>query len=208
MQGLLENCAVAVFAVDTHHRVIYWNRACEQLTGIEAHQVNGTDLHWTAFYDHKRPCLSDFIIDGVPEKGREHYSLFEKSVLLSNGLHAEGWYPGLGGNRRYIIFDAAPVFNPKGELVAAVETLQDITKRKRLEEEKERLVNELSEASANIKQLRGLLPICSTCKKIRDDKGYWKKLECYIEEHSSAEFTHSLCPACEEKFFRACGKVE
>lgn len=201
MESLIQNCAVALFAIDANHHVIYWNNACEKLTGISSGKIIGTNNHWRAFYDHKRPCLSDLIIDAEEDAGSKYYSVYEKSVLLSNGFHAAGWYPLLGGNRRYIIFDAAPVYSADGELVAAVETLQDITDRKRLEEEKEELVMDLHLASTRIKKLRGLIPICSTCKKIRDDKGYWNKLESYIEEHSEAEFTHSMCPACEERFY-------
>jgi PAS domain S-box-containing protein len=200
-ESLIKNCAVALFAIDANHQVIYWNNACEKLTGISSEKIVGTDYHWRAFYDHPRPCLSDLIIDGKEEEGTDYYSHYEKSVLLSEGFHAAGWYPLLGGNRRYIIFDAAPVYNADGERIAAVETLQDITERKRLEEEKEELVMDLHLASTRIKKLRGLIPICSTCKKIRDDKGYWNKLESYIEEHSEAEFTHSMCPACEEIFY-------
>ncbi len=53
---------------------------------------------------------------------------------------------------------------------------------------------ELQEANANIKTLRGLLPICASCKKIRDDKGYWNQLEAYIQDNSDAEITHGICP--------------
>lgn len=66
----------------------------------------------------------------------------------------------------------------------------------RAEEEKERLIQELKIALANIKTLSGMLPICSVCKKIRDDQGYWKQVETYITEHSEALFTHSVCPVC------------
>jgi PAS domain S-box-containing protein len=201
LESLIQNCAVALFAIDANHRVIYWNNACEKLTGISSNKIIGTNHHWRAFYDHPRPCLSDFIIDGKEEEASSYYSVYEKSVLLSDGFHAAGWYPDLGGDRKYIIFDAAPVYNADGEMVAVVETLQDITVRKRLEEEKEELVMDLHLASNRIKKLRGLVPICSICKKIRDDKGYWNKLESYIEEHSEAEFTHSMCPACEETFY-------
>jgi len=78
--------------------------------------------------------------------------------------------------------------------------LRDITERKRVEEERGKLIHELQEALASIKTLRGLLPICSYCKKIRDDKGYWNRIESYIEDHSGAEFTHGMCPECLKKF--------
>lgn len=76
-----------------------------------------------------------------------------------------------------------------------------ISNRKQAEQEREKLIEELRDAAAKIKTLRGLLPICSTCKKIRDDKGYWKQIESYIREHSEAEFTHSMCPICAKKFY-------
>jgi len=79
--------------------------------------------------------------------------------------------------------------------------LRDITERKRIEEEREKLIHELQDALANIKTLRGLLPICSYCKKIRDDKGYWNRIESYIQDHSGAEFTHGMCPECLKKFY-------
>ena len=68
--------------------------------------------------------------------------------------------------------------------------------RIRAEQERERLIVELREALAKIKTLRGLLPICANCKKIRDDQGYWNRIEHYIREHSEAEFSHGLCPEC------------
>jgi transcriptional regulator with GAF, ATPase, and Fis domain len=73
--------------------------------------------------------------------------------------------------------------------------------RKQLEEERERLVLELKEALSHIKTLRGFLPICSSCKKIRNDKGYWEQVEVYIRDHSEAEFSHSICPECAEKMY-------
>jgi DNA-binding response OmpR family regulator len=60
---------------------------------------------------------------------------------------------------------------------------------------------ELREALSEVKTLSGLLPICSSCKKIRDDKGYWSQIESYIKKHSMAEFTHSICPECAKKLY-------
>ncbi len=73
--------------------------------------------------------------------------------------------------------------------------------RRQVEEEREKLIIELREALAKIKTLRGLIPICASCKKIRDDKGYWNQLEAYIQKHSEAEFTHGICPECAEKLY-------
>jgi PAS domain-containing protein len=79
--------------------------------------------------------------------------------------------------------------------------VRDITQRRRIEEERRRLTYDLQDALDKIKRLRGLLPICASCKKIRDDKGYWNRLETYIQEHSEAEFSHGFCPECMKKLY-------
>lgn len=73
---------------------------------------------------------------------------------------------------------------------------RDITERKQAEEEREKMISQLQAALDNIKTLKGLLPICANCKKIRDDKGYWNQIEAYVRDHSDAEFSHSICPDC------------
>jgi PAS domain S-box-containing protein len=76
---------------------------------------------------------------------------------------------------------------------------RDISERKTAEQEREKLIRQLQDALAKIKTLRGLIPMCAWCKKIRDDSGYWKKVETYIQEHSDASFTHGICPECLRK---------
>ncbi len=201
-ENLLKNCAVAIFVIDVDHQVIFWNQACEELTGISASEVMGTKNHWMAFYENPRPCLSDMILDGREEEIVQHYGNYKKSVLLNEGIHSEGWFSGsIGDNKRYVFVDAAPVHDRNNRLLGAVESLQDLTENKLLEDEREKLISDLRHALGRIKTLNGLLPICAICKKIRDDKGYWNKLENYLEAHSGAEFQHCLCPACEEKFY-------
>lgn len=73
--------------------------------------------------------------------------------------------------------------------------------RKRLQEEREQLIEQLQAALVQVKQLSGLLPICASCKSIRDDKGYWRQLESYLDAHSEATFTHGICPVCAEKLY-------
>ena len=81
---------------------------------------------------------------------------------------------------------------------------RDITNRKRAEIERNNLIVELKQTLAQVKTLSGLLPICSYCKRIRDDKGYWNKIESYIHDHSEAEFSHSVCPECAKKYYPDC----
>lgn len=73
--------------------------------------------------------------------------------------------------------------------------------RKETEKEREKLIKELQNALTEVKTLSGLLPICAHCKKIRDDKGYWKQIESYISAHSEVEFSHSICPECVKKLY-------
>jgi CheY-like chemotaxis protein len=75
----------------------------------------------------------------------------------------------------------------------------------RMEREREELILQLQTALAEVKTLSGLLPICCSCKKIRDDKGYWNQLEAYVMQHSSASFSHGYCPDCAIKFFKDAG---
>lgn len=84
---------------------------------------------------------------------------------------------------------------------ANVALREEIMLRKVVEVEREKYVAQLQQALADIKTLSGLLPICASCKKIRDDKGYWQQIEGYIQEHSSAEFTHGICPECARKLY-------
>ena len=79
--------------------------------------------------------------------------------------------------------------------------IADITERKRIEEEREKLIKELQEAIKEIKTLRGILPLCSFCKKIRDDKGYWEQVDVYIHKHSQADISHGICPECAKEHY-------
>ncbi len=86
-------------------------------------------------------------------------------------------------------------------LVVLPSTIQTVLERKRLQQDKDNLIRDLKKAVAEVKKLSGLLPICANCKKIRDDKGYWSRIESYIERHSEAIFSHGLCPECEKEMY-------
>jgi len=140
-ESLVQNSAVPSFVLNPTHQVIIWNRACEELTGIRAEAMLGRDEAWKAFYDHKRPVLADSIIDGDTAQAAQYFSNFAKSNFIPEGVQAEGWYQNLNGKERYIMFNAAPIRNSKGKLLAAIETLEDISERKRYEEQLEYQAN-------------------------------------------------------------------
>jgi len=93
----------------------------------------------------------------------------------------------------------------RDRLFAAIRKSQEVLGLERTirfkDAEQKKLIKELQEALQNIKTLQGLIPICASCKKIRDDKGYWNQIEAYISEHSSAEFSHGICPECARKIY-------
>ncbi len=134
-ENMLEHSAVATYVINPEHKIVLWNKACEELTGVSASEVIGTDNHWKPFYDGKRQTLADVIVDGNFEDLAGLYGSHTPSVLIERGLQTEGWYKNLNGRDRYIIFDAAPIYDSRGTLTAVIETLQDLTSQKRMEEE-------------------------------------------------------------------------
>ncbi len=148
---LINSSAVPTFVLDTDHRVLIWNPACEKLTGLTADEAIGTGKQWQPFYSCQRPCLADIVIDGTFREVAALYDSgsFGPSEMVANGLRAEGWYD-IQGERRYLFFNAAPVYNTSGELIAAIETLEDITWRKRTEEELRKLSAAVTQSPVSI----------------------------------------------------------
>ncbi len=105
------------------------------------------------------------------------------------------------GIAHYYIVTARPLLDAKNEVIGVVESFQDITDRKILEQEKERLIAELQTSLEKVKLLSGFIPICASCKQIRDDQGYWSQVESYISQHSEAKFSHGICPTCIKKLY-------
>lgn len=97
-------------------------------------------------------------------------------------------------------FQSAFVLDSSSVPVAAQVMFRDISERKQRDEERDRLTEELQRALANVRTLRGLLPVCAWCKKVRHDDGYWSELETYVRAHSEATFSHGICPECAERY--------
>lgn len=110
-------------------------------------------------------------------------------------LGFENRYLCRDGSFRWLLWNATP--DVRGGTIYSV--ARDITERKRADDERERLVQELRSALAEVRTLRAILPICSYCKKIRDDDNYWQSVEAYISRHTDATFSHGICPPCFER---------
>jgi PAS domain S-box-containing protein len=134
IEAVIHAPAVAAFVIDINHKVLYWNKACEELTGFPEKALIGTDRHWMPFYREQKPCMADLILDSREHEMPRYYPQCSKSKLSSGAFEAEGWYPNLGGKDRYMLFEAAPILDQDGRKIAAIETLTDITERKQAEE--------------------------------------------------------------------------
>jgi hypothetical protein len=109
--------------------------------------------------------------------------------------------PVTGTILRGILMTKVPLRNKDGVISHIVVINRDVTELRRAEAEREHVIEELKSALTEVRTLSGLLPICASCKKIRDDGGYWNKIESYIENHTSAQFSHGLCPDCMGDYF-------
>lgn len=129
-------------------------------------------------------------------RSEDIFVILASGIQISSEYQAEGLDIGADG---YIV---RPISNR--EFLARVQAGERIKRAedalREKEREQEELVSQLKEALAEIKTLKGFIPICALCKKIRDDEGYWNQLEAYISKHTDAKFTHCLCPECVEKY--------
>ncbi len=188
------------WVIDLEGRVIAWNRAVEDLTGVRKQDIlgKGDYAHALPLYGHRRPTLANLVLNRDSDWEAKYISLEEKNGMLTAG---ESFHPQLGGGNRYLSATAARLYDANGKTVGAIQTVRDITAAKKSEQEQKRLITELQDALDRVRTLSGLLPICASCKKIRDDKGYWNQIETYISDHTQAEFSHGICPACAKKLY-------
>ena len=121
--------------------------------------------------------------------------------LISGGEVIGGLALRSKGIGEYTDWDLRLAEGIGNQIAGAITNAQLYREQRRVEKEREKLIKDLQEALARVKQLSGMLPICSSCKKIRDDRGYWNQIEVYVRDHSEAEFTHGMCPECMKKLY-------
>ena len=141
----------------------------------------------------REELMSRPFIDFVHPDDRER-TLNQNRQVRGGGraLSFENRYLCKDGSHRWLLWNAAP--DSDHRVIYSV--ARDITDRKAAEEERERLVGELQQALAEVQTLREILPICSYCKRIRDDANYWQHVEAYISQRTTTRFSHSICPSC------------
>ena len=131
LKNIFQGFSIPAFVIDKHHKVMLWNRALEKLSKIPADVMIGSDQHWKAFYGEKRPCMADLLVDSAMKKVSQWYSgKYKKLDPVEEAYEAVDFFPDLGNEGRWLRFTAAIIRDRQGELIGAVETLEDITEQK------------------------------------------------------------------------------
>jgi signal transduction histidine kinase len=145
---IIDGSSIPAFVIDRRHIVTHWNTALESLSAIKKGKIVGTDGQWRAFYPEKRPVMADLIVDGAPaSKIASHYQgKYKKSELIDGAYEGEDWFPTMGGNGRWLRFTASPIWDSRGDLIGAIETLEDVTERVNAEKSLRNYLREITRA--------------------------------------------------------------
>ena len=168
---VVENMPDVVLVLDMEHRVVDANQAAQNLVGHDAAWIIG------------RPTTE--VLHEWVELVREYYD----QDAVNTDITAQ-----VRGETLSLHLTISPLRDRRGRLLGRLLILHDITELQRAKKAAE-------EALASVRTLRGLLPICASCKRIRDDGGYWQAVEAYVQAHTDAEFTHGICPECISRLY-------
>ncbi len=170
-----------VSIIDTRFFILKSNKAVEKQLNIPINQVVGKTCY-TLVHNKTCPAGNCPMPKMLASKKR-----VSEEIELPDG--------------RWIQVTLDPIKDKSDKILWAVHIARDITHEVLMRNERKILVKELKQALGKIRTLSGLIPICSSCKNIRDDRGYWNLIESYIETHSHASFSHGICPDCIKKMY-------
>jgi PAS domain S-box-containing protein len=180
----VESSHDAIIGLSLEGLIVSWNSGAESMFGHPFEDVIGRPssvLLPSGQFDDM-PFMLDRLKIGQPVKD------FEGICVRNDGTEMN------------LAISVSPIKNSVGRIIGASMIARDINEQKRHQQEREQLIAELQSALAQVKSLHGLLPICASCKKVRDDQGYWTQVEVYVMNHSEAEFTHGICPDCLQQY--------
>lgn len=181
--AIVESSEDAIIGTDLQGTIVSWNNGATRMYGYTAAEAKGRSIHMLT----------------PPARPEESPESFGQVLSQQRVDRYETFRIRQDGQMISVSVTRSPIKDVQGRVIGVSAIERDIQRRKQEEQERLFLIQELSRTLANIKVLRGLLPICSSCKKIRDDHGYWNQLESYIADHTEAEFTHGICPECEAR---------
>ena len=176
---IIDNTPSPIYLKDKDGRYLLINKKFERLSYTTKEEIAGKTDH-DIFPEE---IASLFCSQDEEVKAANTPLEFEESIVLPDGEFA-------------FITLKFPLHDANGNIYAVGGFCTDITERRQIEQDKENLIKRLQKALAEVKTLRGIIPICSFCKKIRDDQGYWNQVETYVGQRTGADFSHSLCPSC------------
>ena len=185
-QQLLDAIPVPIFYKNEDYVYTGCNKSFEDFLGMSREEITGKTVY-----------------DIAPAQLAETYHQRDAELISSQEVQVYDFEVKSKnkGENRQVVFHKATFKKPDGSVGGLIGAILDITERKNAEAQKEELILELREALDKVKLLSGFLPICASCKNIRDDQGYWNQIETYIHEHSEVEFSHSICPKCAQKIY-------
>lgn len=185
LAAIVESSDDAIIGKTLDGIITSWNSGAERLYGYTKEEAVGRFISFLIPPGRldESPMLLEKIVNG------EHITHYETVRMKKDGSLID------------VSLTLSPVKESAGLITGASAIARNITERKQMEAERGQLITDLQVALASVKQLSGLLPICASCKKIRDDKGYWNQIESYISEHSEVLFTHAICPECGKKLY-------
>ncbi|MFC1946862.1 PAS domain S-box protein [Chloroflexota bacterium] len=133
---IIDGSSIPSFVINQKRKVIYWNTAIELLSGIKREDIIGTSDQWRAFYTERRPTMADLIVDEASAKKIESYypDSYEQSRLIEGAYEAVSFFHDMGNNGRWLHFTASPIKDDSGSIIGAIETLDDITERRVVED--------------------------------------------------------------------------
>ncbi len=180
LASIVDSSENAIIGTTFEGRILSWNEGARHMYGYTAAEAVGQPIAMLcpSSRPEELPEIFSRIIGGQRSEHLETVRLRKDETTLD------------------VCLTISPIKNARGEVVGISSHEADITARKLEESERLQLIADLTQALASIKTLGGLLPICASCKKIRDDHGYWQRVESYIAERTEAEFSHGICPDC------------
>lgn len=180
LAAIVDSTEEAIVGQNMDGLITTWNSGATRLYGYTAEEAAG------------KPAL--MIVP--PELHKPVSEVVQKLRRSESAGPVESIRRRKNGETVSVCVTMSPIKDSAGHVIGASSIAYDITERKKAETEKIELIAHLNDTLSKVKTLSGLLPICAQCKKIRDDRGYWQRLEHYVREHSGAEFSHSICPDC------------